>query len=80
VVDLIHFNDETWFDRAGNSHSDAMHLVERYTLLDRDDFTYEVSVDDPKVFSWPWKMSAPLYRRIDQNMQILEYVCQAFLY
>ena len=79
VVDLVHFNAETWFDRAGNFHSDAMHLVERYTMLDRNQITYEVTVEDPKVFSRPWKMSMPLYRRLEKDVQILEYACQAFL-
>ena len=78
VVDVIHFNDQTWFDRAGNFHSEAMHLVERYTLLDRDHINYEVTVEDRKVFSRPWKMSMPLYRRIEKNVQILDYVCQSF--
>ena len=78
VVDVIHFNDQTWFDRAGNFHSEAMHLIERYTMLDRDHINYEVTVEDPKVFSRPWKMSMPLYRRIEKNVQILDYVCQSF--
>ena len=78
VTDVIHFNAETWFDRAGNFHSEAMHLVERFTMLDRDHINYEVTVEDPKVFSRPWKMSMPLYRRIERNLQILDYECQAF--
>ena len=78
VVDIVHFNDQTWFDRAGNFHSEAMHLVERYTMLDRDHITYEVTVEDPNVFSRPWKMTMPLYRRVEKNVQILEYVCQAY--
>ena len=80
VVDLVHFNDQTWFDRAGNFHSEEMHLVERYTLLDRDHINYEVTVEDPKVFSRPWKMAIPLYRRIEPRVQLLDYVCQAFDY
>jgi hypothetical protein len=78
VTDVIHFNAETWFDRAGNFHSEAMHLVERFTMLDRDHINYEVTVEDPKVFSRPWKMSMPLYRRIEKNIQILDYECQSF--
>lgn len=78
VVDIVHFNDQTWFDRAGNFHSEAMHVVERYTMLDRNHINYEVTVEDPKVFSRPWKMSMPLYRRIEKNIQVLEYVCQAY--
>jgi hypothetical protein len=78
VVDVVHFNDQTWFDGAGNHHSEALHVVERYTPIDRDHLTYEVTIEDPKVFTRPWKMSMPLYRRIDRNMQILEYECAAF--
>jgi hypothetical protein len=78
VTDVIHFNAETWFDRAGNFHSDAMHLVERFTMLDRDHINYEATVEDPKIFSRPWKMSMPLYRRIEKNLQVLDYECQSF--
>ena len=78
VVDVVHFNDQTWFDRAGNHHSEALHVIERYTPIDRDHLTYEVTIEDPKVFTRMWKMSMPLYRRIERNMQILEYECAAF--
>lgn len=78
VVDVVHFNGDTWFDHAGNFHSDAMHVVERYTLVDRDHIRYEVTVEDPKVFTRPWKMSMPLYRRVEANVQVLEYECYAF--
>ena len=78
VTDVVHFNADTWFDRAGNFHSEQMRLVERFTLLDRDHLNYEVTVTDPKVFSRPWKMSMPFYRRIERNLQILDYECQSF--
>jgi hypothetical protein len=78
VVDVVHFNDQTWFDRAGNFHSEQLHLVERFTLVDRNHITYEVTVEDPKVFSRPWKMAMPLYRRLEPRVQILDYVCQSF--
>jgi hypothetical protein len=78
VVDVVYFNAETWFDSAGNHHSEALHLVERYSFIDRDHINYEVTVEDPKTFSRPWKMSMPLYRRIDRNVQILDYECHAF--
>jgi hypothetical protein len=78
VVDVVHFTDQTWFDRAGNFHSEALHVVERYTPLGRDLMTYEVTVEDPKVFTRPWKMSMPLYRRQEKNIQLLEYECYAF--
>ena len=78
VVDAVHFNADTWFDSVGNHHSAALHLVERYSFIDRDHINYEVTVEDPKVFSRPWKMSMPLYRRIERNVQILDYECHAF--
>lgn len=78
VVDVVDFNDETWFDRAGNFHSDELHVVERYTPIDHDHIQYAATIDDPKVFSRPWTMSMPLYRRIEKNVQVLEYECYAF--
>ena len=78
VVDVVHFNDETWFDRAGNFHSDALHVIERYTLADPDHIDYEVTIEDPKVFTRPWKMRMPLYRHTEPNFQLLEYECHTF--
>ena len=78
VVDSVHFNDQTWFDRAGNYHSDALHVVERYTLTDADHISYEVTIEDPKVFTRPWKMSMILNRHKEKNFQLLEYDCYAF--
>jgi hypothetical protein len=77
VVDVTHFNDQTWFDRAGNHHSDALHLVERYSFIDPDHLNYEVTVEDPKVFSRPWTMSMILYRHKEANFQLFEYECSA---
>jgi hypothetical protein len=73
VVDVVHFTDQTWFDRVGNFHSDALHLVERYTLTGPDHINYEVTVEDPNVFTRPWTMSLPLYRRKEANVRLLEY-------
>jgi hypothetical protein len=78
VIDVVHFNDQTWFDRAGNHHSEQLHVVERYTPIGRDHINYEVTVEDPKIFTRPWKMAMPLYRRVDRNMQMLEYECSSF--
>ena len=78
VVDVVHFNDQTWFDRAGNFHSEQLHLVERFTPLDRDHITYEVTVEDPKIFTAPWRISMILYRHREPSAQILEYECYGF--
>jgi hypothetical protein len=78
VVDVTHFNDQTWFDRAGNFHSDALHVIERYARSGPDTMLYEATVDDPKVFVRPWKMSMPVYRRQEKNLSLLEYECYAY--
>jgi hypothetical protein len=74
VVDVVHFTDQTWLDRAGNFHSEALHLVERYTMTGPDHINYEVTLEDPKVFTRPWKMSMLLYRRKEPNVRLLDYI------
>jgi len=78
VVDVADFNDQTWFDRAGNFHSDALHVVERYTPAGPDHLTYEALIEDQKVFTRPWKMSMLLYRHKEKDFQLLEYECYSF--
>ena len=79
VVDVTGFNDRTWFDRAGNFHSEALHVVERYSRAGADHLRYEATIEDPKVFTRPWKMSMPLYRRTEKNAQLFEYKCVEFV-
>jgi len=78
VVDAVHFSDQTWFDRSGNFHSESLHVVERYTRTGPDHMLYEVTIEDPEVFTRPWRMRMPLYRRVDDNMRILEHECYAY--
>jgi hypothetical protein len=78
VVDVTSFNDRTWFDRVGNFHSDQLHVVERYTRVGADQIMYEATIEDPNVFTRPWKMRMPLYRRTEPNAQILEFECYAY--
>jgi len=78
VIDANNFNDETWFDRAGNFHSDALHIVERYTLADKDHITYNATIEDPKVFTRPWQMNLVFYRHTEPNFRLLDYECYAF--
>jgi hypothetical protein len=80
VVDSTDFNDKTWFDNAGNYHSDKLHVVERLTPNGPDHLSYEATIDDPETFSRPWKISMPIYRRLEQNLQILEYDCVSFFW
>jgi hypothetical protein len=77
VVDSVDFSEDTWFDRAGNYHSDALHVVERFTPISPYHIRYDVTVEDPKVFARPWNISTILYRRIEPNAELLEYECYA---
>jgi hypothetical protein len=79
VVDVTHFNGETWLDRAGNFHSLDARITERLTPLTRDAIQYDVTIDDPKTFTRPWTYSMPLYRRLEPNMELLEYRCIEFV-
>jgi hypothetical protein len=78
VVDVTGQVEDSWFDRAGDFHSDELHVVERYTPTSRNSLLYEVTVTDPKVYTRPWKMSMPLYRRLEKNIQVLDYNCVPF--
>ena len=79
VVDVVHFTDQTWLDRAGNFHSNALHVVERYTPLSRDHMRYDATIEDTNVFTRPWTISMPLYRRQESNAELLEYDCLTYL-
>jgi hypothetical protein len=78
VVDVTGFNGKNWFDRAGNFHSASLHLVERFTPINPDAIRYEVTIEDPETFTRPWKIEMPLYRRLESNIQLLEYPCIEF--
>src|SRR5579862_6000264 len=76
VVDVGNINDKTWFDMAGDFHSDALHVVERYRMTDHDTIQYEATIEDSKVFTKPWTINLALRRRVDRD-RLFEYVCQA---
>ena len=78
VVEVTDQRDQTWFDRAGNFHSDALKVVERYTPITPYHLMYEATIEDPKVFTRPWKISMPLYRNMERNDQLLEFKCVEF--
>jgi hypothetical protein len=79
VVNVSDFNDKTWFDRAGNFHTEALRLTERFTLRSPDVIWYEATIEDPNVFTQPWRIAMPLYRRAEPNMQLIEYRCTEFV-
>ena len=74
-VDTTHFNGRTWLDAAGNFHSDALHVVERYIPTTEYHIDYEVTIEDEQVFTRPWTMRMPLYRRVEEGLQLLDYDC-----
>jgi hypothetical protein len=78
VVDVRNHNDKTWFDAAGHFHSEALRVVEHYTPTGPDHINYEVTIEDPKVFTRAWKISMPLYRRHEKDVQLLDYDCLEF--
>jgi hypothetical protein len=82
VVDVTNFNDDpehpTWFDSTGNYHSDALHVVERWTRTGPDTMVYRATMEDKKVFSRPWTIEVLLYRHLEKNFRVMEYECQMF--
>jgi hypothetical protein len=79
VIDVTGLDERTWFDRAGDYHSDQLHVVERYTLTGPDIMNYEATITDPKTFSRPWKISMPLYRHVEKNARLMEFKCVEFV-
>jgi hypothetical protein len=79
VVDVTDMNDKTWFDRAGDFHSDKLHVVERYKRTSPDVISYEATIEDPDTFTRPWKISMALYRRQEKNIQLLDFKCVEFV-
>lgn len=79
VVDVTSQVEDTWFDATGNFHSDQLHVVERFTATSPYHLRYEVTIEDPKVFTRPWTMSMPLYRRMEEDVQLLEFKCVEFV-
>lgn len=78
VINVTGQMPDTWFDRAGNFHSFQMQVEERYTPAGANVIMYEATITDPSVFTRPWTMSFPIYRRLEENMQLLEFKCVEF--
>ncbi len=79
VIDVTGLDERSWFDRAGDFHSDELHVVERYTPMGPDVLNYEATITDPKVYSRPWKISMPLYRHLEKNARLMEFKCVEFV-
>jgi hypothetical protein len=68
-----------FLDRAGNFHTDGLHVVERIRRVGPDHLSYEATIEDPNVYTRPWTISLPLYRRIEPNMELGEFKCEEFV-
>jgi hypothetical protein len=79
VVETTGFNDRTWFDRAGNYHTSALKVTERFTPVSENHLDYSATIEDPNVFTRPWTINMPLYRHIEADAQILEFKCVPFV-
>lgn len=75
VVDVTAFNGLSWFDRAGNYAGENLHVVERYTLMSPYHIQYEATIEDPDTFTRPWTIRFPLYRRVEENIELLDMKC-----
>jgi hypothetical protein len=75
VVDVTNTNGLTWLDNAGNFFSDALHVVERFTLIDRDTIHYEARLEDPRVYTRPWTMVSALIRNKEPGFEVWEQAC-----
>jgi len=79
VVEVTGQNDQTWFDRAGSHHTNQLRVTERYTLISPNHLQYEATMEDPSVFTEPWTIRMPLYRRIDDAARLMDFKCVEFV-
>ena len=79
VIETTGFNDQTWFDRSGTHHSNQLRVVERYSLSSPNHIQFEAEIEDPVVFTRPWKISMPLYRRMEQDARLMDFKCVEFV-
>ena len=79
VIDVSDQMPDTWFDRAGNFHSENLRVTERFRAMSPNHLMYEATIEDPDVFTRPWTVRVPLYRRLEENVQLLEFKCVEFV-
>ncbi|MGI9249719.1 MAG: hypothetical protein ACR2PR_00740 [Pseudohongiellaceae bacterium] len=79
VVEVTGQNDSTWFDRAGNHHTNQLKVTERYEMIDRNVIMYSATMEDAEVFEQPWSISMPLYRRLEEGFELPQFKCVEFV-
>ena len=79
VVTVNGFNDATWFDRAGNHHTENLKVTERWTMTDADHIRYEATMEDPATFTKPWSIRVILYRNVEPEARLGQFKCVEFV-
>ena len=79
VIESSGFNDQSWLDRAGNYHSDVLKVTERFTRTSDHTMNYEAMLEDDKVFTRPWKIEMPLYKRVGSDARMMQFNCVEFV-
>jgi hypothetical protein len=79
VVESSGFNDQSWLDRAGNHHSEAMKVVERFTMTTPFHIAYEATIEDPRTFTRPWTIRLILYRNVEPGARLGQFKCTEFV-
>ncbi len=79
VIETTGFNGQTWLDRAGNFATDKLKVTERITLTSDHTAAYEATLEDPNVYTRPWTMSMPLYRRVAPDDRLMQFNCVEFV-
>ena len=79
VIETTGQNAETWLDRAGNFHSEALHVVERFTPTSSHTMDYEATLEDKNVFTRPWKIRMTLYRLVGEDARLQQFNCVEFV-
>ena len=79
VIETTGQNAQTWLDRAGNYHSDALRVTERFTPSSTHTLMYEATLEDAKVFTQPWTIQMTLYRRLGADARLQQFNCVEFV-
>lgn len=79
VVEVTGLLESTWFDRAGNHHSNQLKVIERWTPITPNHLHYEAEIHDPETFTEVWTISLPIYRRMEPNARIMDFKCVEFV-
>jgi hypothetical protein len=79
VVETTGFNGSAWLDRSGNFTTPRLKVTERFTRTGPDHLLYEATLEDPDIYTRPWTISMPLYRRMEPDARLVEFKCVEFV-